>query len=132
MSLIGPTVMLNSMAEQLDALMFRHQQGGDTVELTLNSGVVVTGLKEFSIEQYDPELGSYRQNKTCQVRFPVSELKGAQLGTDFVIGCVCYINQPIVQPGYENKIQDPSKWELQYYRLSTDGLLASVGLKSND
>lgn len=132
MSSIGPTTMLNSMAEQLDAVLFRHQQGLDTVELTINGGVVVTGLREFSIEQYDPELGSYRQNKTCQVRFPVSELKGAQLGTDFVIGCVCYINLPQIQPGFENKIQDPSKWEMQYYRTSSDGLLISVGLKSND
>jgi hypothetical protein len=77
-------------------------------------------------------MGYDRQNKTCQVRFPVSELAGAQFATDFNIGDIVYINAPIVQPGYTNETQDLDKWELQYYRQSADGLLATVGLKSND
>lgn len=132
MSSIGPTSIIGAMNAQLKAVIDRHQQGGDTVALTIAQGVVVAGLREYSMDQSDPELGYNRGNKTCQVRFSAAELNGAQLGQDFKIGDQVWIEGPIVQPGFENVNQDKSRWELQYYRESADALLITVGLKSND
>lgn len=132
MSDIGPITMIGAMNRQLNGVVLRHQQGGDSVALTLAQGVVVTGLREYSMSQSEPDMGYNRGSKTCQVRFPVIELQGAQFQKDFNVGDQCWIEGPVVQPGFQNQFQDKTKWELQYYRESADGLLITVGLKSND
>ena len=57
------------MAEQLDALMLRHQQGGDTVELTLNEGVAdawyFLGLAYNSLARYPEAIEAF--NKTVGI-----------------------------------------------------------------
>lgn len=122
--------MLAFLQRQLVALMKRHNDGGDTVQLILGPGIVVNALREFDYEDNQPMLGGGNSNKKIQLRFPNVALNGAQFKQDFDIGNRCYINGPNqLQP---NGTNDPTKWELKYYRASADGLLITVGLESND
>jgi hypothetical protein len=122
--------MLAFLQKQLVAIMKRHNDGGDTVQLTLGPNIVVNALREFDYEDANPMLGGVGANKKIQLRFPNVELNGAQFKQDFDTGDRCYINGPNqLQP---NGTLDPTKWELKYYRASADGLLITVGLESND
>lgn len=121
---------MDFLAKQLAATLARHNGQGDTVQLTLEGTCVINALKEFEYQDSDPMLGGVNTNKKMQLRFPAQALNGSQFNQDFTIGCRCYVNGPVqLQPSGTN---DPTKWELKYYRASADGQLITVGLGSDD